>query len=454
MAQQMKILELPFNQLELAQLELFLNREREANWVLVKIEKNRFYFEQRAGEAYCYQVRLFTVPRGLDIHLISVEEKQKKWIKEQEQVGWQYMGELFDWYVFRSLVERHPVVMIRDLKEEYKTLRQLFVKKELWSILGRSIIVIGLLLSIIIFAPMAFITSNYTLGIILTSLMLILLAVFEISTWCCYRHYMKKRIREGKISLPSNEQIIRDSKRRSLSRSIVAGGAFALFTACMLLDGIFLKSFKIILMTLMIGGVFVGGFIEALGEKHFMPNYRRLGQMIYVGCLVGLVGIGIYNGLNNLQEAYVGEKAIVLKNQVKEAGIMTLEIPGKPVNEDYLNVVQKQSRTLFLRHYFQYLEWQGDSYLDMNYYDIREKGLSELIFKFLLKVKAINEENGYESISPGQYGADEAYLGYYSRSLYLRKGEHIIEIEYTSEKLDDVYWKNRIRQMMKDLDSK
>ena len=451
MAQQMKILELPFNQLELAQLELFLNREREANWVLVKIEKNRFYFEKRTGEAYCYQVRLFIVPHGLEKHLLSVEEKQKKWIKEQEQVGWQYMGELSDWYVFRSLVERHPVVIVRDLKEEYKTLRQLFFERELRSILGRSIILVGLLVSIIIFAPMAFITSNYTLGIILTSIMLILLAMFEMKMWWYYKYYMRKRMQEGKQSLPTNEQMIRDSKKRLCSRYIVAGGALVLFSACMLLDGIFLKSFKMVLMTLMISGVFIGGFIETLGEKHFKPMHKRCGQIMYIGCLVGLVVIGIYNGLNNLQEAYVGEKAVKVKTQVKERGLMTLEIPGKPTSADYLSVVEKESRTLFLKHYIQYIEWQGDSYLDMNYYDVREKGLSEVIFKFLLKVKSINEENGYESVNPTYYGADEAYLGYYSRSLYLRKDMHIIEIHYTSEKLDDIYWRNRICEMMKQL---
>lgn len=454
MAEQLRMIELPFNQLELVQLELFLNREREADWVLVKVENNKFYFEKRLGEAYCYQVRLHIISHNMDEKLLTTEEKQNKFVKEQEQAGWQFMGQLYDWYIFRSLVERHPIVVERDWREEYRQLRKVFFKKEVLDIAGRSIVLFILLLSVSFFSPMAFVTSNYPLGIILACGMFLLLAIVEIKVWLEFKYKMHKKIRAESITLEENEKLIQDAYKRRRRMTFVASGALFVFWSSMMLDGIFLKSWRMILMTMLIVGVCLGGFIETIGERQFVEKYAKCGRALYIFCVVSLIAVAIANGLYNLQGTYRGEEAVQMKEEMRELSLVTLDVPYELNHTDGFIASKKQTSTLFLKCYVQYVEWVNDKYFCINYYEVRNEKLQKIIFEFLLRVKQIDAEHGYEMTNPESYGVDEAYIGDDGRSIYLRKGKVIIEIPYTSEKLTTPLWKAKFKSMYHKLETK
>ena len=87
MRAQIKVVELPFNQLELMQLECLLNKERKADWVLVKVEGNKLYFEKRPGMCYCYQVQLHIIPQKLKQSLYTIGNQQKQFVKRADRAG-------------------------------------------------------------------------------------------------------------------------------------------------------------------------------------------------------------------------------------------------------------------------------------------------------------------------------------------------------------------------------
>lgn len=447
MAEQTRMIELPFDQLELSQLELFLNRELNDDWVLVKIEENKFYFEKRKGDAYCYQVRLYVARPKWEENLLSIEEKQKRYIKAQELAGWKFMGELHDWYIFRSLKERHPVITPRDFNEEYKTLRLLFFKREMLNVFSRCTIWLIVLLAGVFFSPVSLLTSNYMLGIIMGYMLLMILAGLEIKVWLTFRQITKKQMTQNYHNVEDNALLIKASYRHRHNIYFVRGGALLLFAITMMMDGLYLGNWRIMAATLLIGGVFLGEWIESAGKKHFYKRLERGGKILYLICLSTVISLGITHGANSIETTYKGNEALQIKHSIEQLGLITLK-EVDPQMGDALDVFQKENQTFFLKRYVQYMEWQTDAYLNFSYYEVRDARLSGLIFHFLLKVKNVNEMNGYRLVDGKLFGADEVYRSDFSQSMYLRKGSHIIEIQYTSENLESILWQKKMKQML------
>ncbi|MBQ1274936.1 MAG: hypothetical protein IIY08_06090 [Cellulosilyticum sp.] len=453
MRQQTKCIEIPFNQLELAQLELFLNREREENWVLVKIEGNKFYFEVRPGKLYCYEVRLLMEPIGKEPNFLKIEERQHYFIKRQEEAGWYFVGELKDWHVFRSLVEKSPIATRRNWKEEYKQLKWRYLHCKLKNTGIKCGILLFLIMSIIMFSPLTIITSNYVLGLILTFMMVGILGILELNIWINYKYKMYKKLRRN-MPFESNETLIKEATNRKRASSLIIALALLVFVLGMLIDGIFTKSLPIILMAILITGIFTVGYLEELDEDKWVKLNKDKQKVTYVICLIGIILTGIWNCIDNIERTYTGNEALKIKSRMQQLSLVTLNNPNVMNYTGDMEIIEKETRTIFLKHHLQYAEWQGDKYLSLNYYETWNSNWANQIFKFLLRAKKIDEQHGYQKIKPQWYGADEAYIEEYGTKICLRKGRYIIEIQSTSEQLENPVWQYKIRYKNKNLGSR
>ena len=443
------MIELPFNQFELAQLELFLNREKEDNWVLVKIEEDKLYFENRPGKLYCYEVRLHIISKEWEANLLTADERKLRFIKEQEQAGWYFIGELQDWYIFRSLIERNPLQTKREWDKEYKMLRKQFLTQKLGSILPRGFILLIALLNVRILSPLDMIRSNFIIGMLLAIVMLIIWGILELKIWMNFKYRIYKCIRNG-AKAKSNADMLKASKIRKRNRTGILGIAMLLFIGGIMLDGVFSKSWEIILMTILLTIRMIGVFLEQRRSK-WAKTTEKTKRVIYSICIIGMIVVGLVYCISNIESSYQGKEALEIKERMKERSLVTLKTPyvGSALIE--LDVTEEERKTLFLKQYIQYSEWQGEHYICLNYYETWNPLWAPKLFNFILKVKKVDSNHGYQVIKPELYGADEVYIGEYGSSLYLRKGRHIIEIEYTSEGLDTSLWQSKIAHTNKGL---
>ncbi|MBE6023056.1 MAG: hypothetical protein E7231_07465 [Cellulosilyticum sp.] len=450
MKEQTKIIELPFNQLELAQLELFLNREREDNWVLVKTKGHQLYFEKRTGALYCYEVRLHITPKDHDTYLVTAKEQHLRWIKEQEQVGWYFIGEVQDWYIFRSLIEGTPIKTKKDYEREYKALRKNFFEKNLGGILSKGIVLVILLCIISFFSPLDLVCSNYVIGMEMASILLMIWGIFELKTWLHFKYKIYKYIRNGGDIEP-NEKLLSTSRIRRRNRGIILGSVVGTCIGGMLLDGFFAESVPIILMTVCIAARVCGAYLEKIQKAGWAKVSNQIKKRVYAVCWIGIIGMGLFNCLFNMQESYEGEEALKIKARMNELSLITLKNQKTGALPIALSVNKEERSTLFLRRFLQYDEWQGESYIYLNYYETWSMQRGETLFDFILKVKKIDKGYGYQKVEASSYGMDEVYINEYGSAMYLRKGRHIIEVEYTSEDLTSLMWQKRIRHMATDL---
>ena len=438
-----KKIKLWFSVLEKQELQAYLERELKEGYVLTEVKGDFVYFSKQEEENVQYIVKLFVPSNEWEDTEESKKAQKQAFIEEYKTIGFELVGELYDYYIFRG---EDGYLVNSDDKEIYGEINYARLKYFKDTVSGPLCAVLTWFIlfsmSLSFGSIESFFTANIMWGYLgATTLGSILLCYYWIS-WIRYKRRMKRNLlKESSLEKSKIKRRIEKLLLIMIVMSVLGGAFFDSFNAE--------KQNGFILLG--IGSVgLIGVILSKVEEKKIL---RYLGTFLLTISLIYLMFM-VFTRLN-ISTYKEGMEAFTYRQQYEQLPLVMLQQRENETKN--LRIEMTYNQTLLCKAYYNYNEWQEfqgkeNIYIETQFYELRFEFMTSLVLERLVKEEANRQ---YTKLTPEElqfYNVDSGYKDIQSRHIYLQKDESIIKIQSYNEILYDPIWCKRIRETVNKLE--